>query len=189
MKKPTKSTVAAAVTAGGLFLATGAGALTLPGQANEKTDDAVKAVPSSVAVVAGSAAADARQDADHRQDEAKDDETDATESSATETETETEAGSDDAATDTHGATVSDFARSTTLEGRDKGQAIADLAKSTPSGDDDDKADTEDAEDKADTEDEAADTDEADDANEAKPAVTGADRAAEAKGGHGDATDD
>jgi hypothetical protein len=187
MKKPTKSTVAAAVTAGGLFLATGAGALTLPGQANEKTDDAVKAVPSSVAVVAGSAAADARQDADHRQDEAKDDETDATESSAT--ETETEAGSDDAATDAHGATVSGFARSTELEGRDKGQAIADLAKSTPSGDDDDKADTEDAEDKADTEDEAADTDEADDANEAKPAVTGADRAAEAKGGHGDATDD
>jgi hypothetical protein len=164
MKKPTKSTVAAAVTAGGLFLATGAGALTLPGQASDEAVDAVKtAVPSSVVVTAGAAAADARQDADHRQDEAKDEDT-TTESPAAEDETD-DAG--DAAADTHGAVVSEFARTTELEGREKGQAIADLAKQNAG--DDDEADTDD--------------------DGAKPAVTGADRAAQAKAGHGDDTDD
>ena len=128
-----KSTIAAAVTAGGVFLATGAGALTLPGTANE---DATKNVPEAVElpdVEAGSAADDVRKNAKDQKTTTEDTEVkDEATTESTENENENEKddegdGEGSRPTDTHGYTISSLATSTE-GGPEKGEIISTEAR-------------------------------------------------------------
>jgi hypothetical protein len=128
-----KSTVAAAITAGGLFIATGAGALTLPDHAGSKAEDKVPTAIENPPAEAQDNATAVRQDDDHATD------ADSTDKVADDEATEakdTESADDESGRpeDTHGAAVSTLATTTELEGRDKGEAIATLAQ-TNAGDD------------------------------------------------------
>jgi hypothetical protein len=146
--KRSKPTVAALLAAGGLFVATGAGALavTLPDHASSTATDKVAELETGTPADAQAKADDTSAD-----DEATETDTDADEAKAadsTDDETEKTDDAEDARPDTHGAEVSQLATTTELEGAEKGKAVSTLAKTNSTAKRGDHADDDEDEDEA-----------------------------------------